>query len=134
MELPTEWFGDEPGSLTDSEVRLYAALLLHHAPENEINGWVSAVLSMERSASSSKLLPRALGQRGAGLEIAGVVLEQPDGPGQTAVAPTRSSLVHYLDRLKMSTARQPLRGPRNSSGKSFTSRIQHAARDVALTC
>ena len=63
MELPTEWFGDEPGSLTDSEVRLYAALLLHHAPENEINGWVSAVLSMERSASSSKLLPRALGQR-----------------------------------------------------------------------
>ena len=24
MELPTEWFGDEPGSLTDSEVRLYA--------------------------------------------------------------------------------------------------------------
>ena len=39
---------------------------------------------MERSASSSRLLPQALGQRGAGLEIAGVVLEQLDGPGQTA--------------------------------------------------
>ena len=63
----------------------------------------------------------------------GVVLEKLDGPGQTAIKPTRRNLVDYLDRLKMSTTRRPLRGPARPSGKGgFTSRVGHAARDVAL--
>ena len=112
MELPTEWFGDEPGSLTVSEVRLYAVLLLHACPDDEINQWLSDVLSKERSADSKNVLLWALGRRNeTGLEIAGVVLEKLDGPGQTAIKPTRCNLVDYLDRLKMSTTRRPLRGP-----------------------
>ena len=120
--------------MTVSEVRLYAVLLLHACPGGEINQWLSDVLSKERSADSKNVLLWALSRRNETvLEIAGVVLEKLDGPGQTAIKPSRSNLADYLDRLKMSTTRRPLRGPARPSGKGgFTSRVGHAARDVAL--
>ena len=115
-------------------MRLYAVLLLHACPGGEINQWLSDVLSKERSADSKNVLLWALSRRNETvLEIAGVVLEKLDGPGQTAIKPSRSNLADYLDRLKMSTTRRPLRGPARPSGKGgFTSRVGHAARDVAL--
>ena len=130
-----KWFGDEPGSLTVSEVRLYAVLLLHAYPGDEISQWLSDVVSKERSADSKNALLWALSRRNETvLEIAGFVLEKLDGPGQTAIKATRSNLVDYPESLKCQPRADHFAAPRGRQERVVSRRASDTQPATSQFC
>ena len=54
MELPTTWFSEVPGTLTESEVRLFALLMVYHhltVDDAVLDGWVQRVLASAESTT-----------------------------------------------------------------------------------
>ena len=155
-QLPETWFSEVPGSLTDSEVRLFALLMVcHHrnnadavavtgfvdAPERTdvLGEWVQRVLASVGSTDFGNRLLNATKQRGNGIDLVGNALAGLPGVGQIARAPSRNSLSRYLDRIQRDSSRRlrmayrrPLHGPARPCGKGgHSTRVSHAARRVA---
>ena len=70
MELPTTWFSEVPGTLTESEVRLFALLMVYHhltVDDAVLDGWVQRVLASAESTTlppDVQLLSNAVKHRG----------------------------------------------------------------------
>ena len=102
-ELPTTWFSEVPGSLTDSEVRLFAFLLVHQhlsAEDTVLDEWIQQALASPGSPDVGRRLANATKQRGLRcLKVVGGALAGLLGVGQITQEPAPTELMHYLIRL-----------------------------------
>ena len=92
MELPTTWFSNAPGSLSQSEVRLFALLLLHHhmhAEDAVLDEWIQQAFASAGSTDVDHRLSYAAKQRGRCLKLAENALAGvPGGGGRSNRGPT----------------------------------------------
>jgi hypothetical protein len=137
-QLPEPWFSEVPGSLTYSEVRLFALLMVHHhisADDAVLDEWAEQVLASVGSTDFGNRLLNATKQRGNSIELVSNALAGLPGVGQIAHAPSRNSLSRYLDRLhprvRLAGRRQLLGPARPGLKGGHTTRVAHAARRVA---
>ena len=142
MELPTTWFSAAPGTLTETEVRLFTLLMVYHhltADDAVLGGWIQRVLASAgptTPAPDVQLLSNAAKHRGRPLRLVANALAGLPGAGKIASPPSEMNLTHYLNRLvvrgaKKAADRRPLLGPTNPCGVGNRSRFSHAARRVA---
>ena len=127
MELPTTWFSEVPGTLTESEVRLFALLMVYHhltVDDAVLDGWVQRVLASAESTTPPpdvQLLSNAVKHRGRPVRLIANALAKLPGVGQIAPSPPESNLAQYLNRLvlgsKKAADRWPLLGPTKPCGK-----------------
>ena len=132
------WFSNAPGSLSQSEVRVFALLLLHHhlhAEDAVLGEWIQRALASAGSTDVDHRLSYAAKQRFRCLKLVGNALAGVPGVGQIADPPSNSDLANYLNRLvlglKKVADRHLLLGPTKPCGVANRSRFAHAARTVA---
>ena len=113
LQLPEDWFSEEPGAVSDAEVRLFACLAVDVISGPRLDAWVQKVLSVS-ATDHGNILGEALGCRAADtLNTAAATLCRMPGAGQIATVPTKNALSNYLDRIRRqdgSKAKKAARG------------------------
>ena len=134
--LPQTWFSEEPGSLSDGEVRLFACLAVDTTARQKLDAWIEEALA---NGKDNGVLAEALKCRVEDtIEIAAAVLARLPGAGQIAAKPQWSAVRNYLRRIPRQSSkardrsRSPLLGPPHPSGKGkHGTRCAAAVRRVA---
>ena len=132
--LPHTWFSEEPGSLSDAEVRLFACLAVDTTARQKLDAWIEEALA---NGKDNGVLAEALKCRVEDtIEIAAAVLARLPGAGQIAAKPKWSAVRNYLCRIPRQSGKargqSPLLGPPHPSGKGkHGTRCAAAVRRVA---